>query len=84
MIIMEEIIRTTEWYLVLTADVGLRTKQLKSESKLNSILLARWRGTFSGGSKDYVSTFIATGLIEIFGIITGILTARLLGPVGKR
>ena len=34
-------------------------------------------------SSDYILTFLATGLIQGLGIITGVLTARLLGPAGK-
>jgi O-antigen/teichoic acid export membrane protein len=32
---------------------------------------------------DYASTFASSGLIQVFGVITGIMTARLLGPSGK-
>lgn len=32
---------------------------------------------------DYGTTVLATGMIQAFGVITGILTARLLGPAGK-
>jgi O-antigen/teichoic acid export membrane protein len=35
------------------------------------------------GLFDFASTFTTTGLIQIIGVITGILTARLLGPIGK-
>ena len=32
---------------------------------------------------DFASTFASTGLIQVIGVITGVLTARLLGPAGK-
>jgi len=32
---------------------------------------------------DYALTFLSTGLIQGIGIVTGVLTARLLGPAGK-
>ncbi len=32
---------------------------------------------------DYFWTFLATGLIQVIGVITGVLTARLLGPAGR-
>ena len=32
---------------------------------------------------DYTSTFLSTGLIQGIGVVTGVLTARLLGPAGK-
>lgn len=35
------------------------------------------------GRKDYFTTFMGTLVIQACGVITGILTARLLGPVGK-
>jgi len=34
-------------------------------------------------AKDYTLTLTATGLIHGIGILTGIITARLLGPAGK-
>ncbi|HPW18394.1 MAG TPA: oligosaccharide flippase family protein [Candidatus Aminicenantes bacterium] len=38
---------------------------------------------FVGARRDYVTTFVSTIIIQACGVITGILTARLLGPVGK-
>lgn len=32
---------------------------------------------------DYAATLSSTGLISLIGVITGVLTARLLGPAGK-
>ncbi len=32
---------------------------------------------------DYASTFLSTGIIQGIGVITGVLTARILGPAGK-
>jgi O-antigen/teichoic acid export membrane protein len=46
-------------------------------------LLQKWESLKKSQVKDYLSTFIATGLIQLIGIITGVVTARLLGPAGK-
>jgi antigen flippase len=48
-------------------------------------ILAKLRRAKRGRStsSDYILTFLATGLIQGLGIITGVLTARLLGPAGK-
>jgi O-antigen/teichoic acid export membrane protein len=46
-------------------------------------LLQKWESLKKSQLKDYFSTFIATGLIQLIGIITGVITARLLGPAGK-
>jgi O-antigen/teichoic acid export membrane protein len=50
---------------------------------LGSGVVARLRQLRRGTHSDYVSTFLATGLIQAIGIVTGVLTARLLGPAGK-
>lgn len=46
-------------------------------------LITPWLRLSRGDSKDYFSTFIATAVIQVLGVVTGVLTARLLGPIGK-
>lgn len=45
-------------------------------------MIKYWTERFAATS-DYISTFSASLLIQGLGVITGVLTARLLGPVGK-
>lgn len=47
-----------------------------------SAMLTRTRSYFEARG-DYVTTFVSTIIIQACGVITGILTARLLGPTGK-
>ncbi len=49
---------------------------------MTSAMLTRAK-EFVGARRDYVTTFASTIIIQACGVVTGILTARLLGPAGK-
>lgn len=50
---------------------------------INIYIKEKCRTLLQSERKDYATTFLATGLIQGCNIITGILTARFLGPIGK-
>jgi antigen flippase len=51
--------------------------------RLKSINRLRREWMVTGIRSDYISTFVTTGVIQVFGVVTGIITARILGPEGK-